>query len=208
MEYGGDVIPVQYSDSVIFRNITSVIIMDLKWSKNDVIEVWIFSINGSGVRTVLYYINLLRFTAVFTQSQLDNWFPSSYMAIYGAVLCEMTVYLNVIWALLQKLTLPCCVFVPEMHEHTTVILHVYIVQFWHCECVCVCVFQEWKDGLASPEDLSPATLQSPSYTTDSLIGCTSLPHMQVCLHNTLQNFNTSKFYHCQIKISNSCWNVV
>lgn len=38
---------------------------------------------------------------------------------------------------------------------------------------------EWKDGLASPEDLSPATLQSPSYITDSLIGCTSLPNAQV-----------------------------
>ncbi|KAE8293453.1 Rho guanine nucleotide exchange factor 25 [Larimichthys crocea] len=38
--------------------------------------------------------------------------------------------------------------------------------------------QEWKDGLASPEDLSPATLQSPSYITDSLIGCTSLPNTQ------------------------------
>ncbi|XP_078144559.1 rho guanine nucleotide exchange factor 25 isoform X1 [Centroberyx gerrardi] len=37
---------------------------------------------------------------------------------------------------------------------------------------------EWKDGLASPEDLSPATLQSPSYLTDSLMGCTSLPHTQ------------------------------
>ncbi|XP_031139579.1 rho guanine nucleotide exchange factor 25 isoform X3 [Sander lucioperca] len=37
---------------------------------------------------------------------------------------------------------------------------------------------EWKDGLASPEDLSPATLQSPSYITDSLIGCTSLPNNQ------------------------------
>ncbi|KAM9856245.1 rho guanine nucleotide exchange factor 25 isoform 2-T2 [Aulostomus maculatus] len=37
---------------------------------------------------------------------------------------------------------------------------------------------EWKEGLASPEDLSPATLQSPSYITDSLIGCTSLPHTQ------------------------------
>ncbi|KAM6929483.1 rho guanine nucleotide exchange factor 25 isoform 1-T1 [Lycodopsis pacificus] len=37
---------------------------------------------------------------------------------------------------------------------------------------------EWKDGLASPEDLSPATLQSPSYLTDSLIGCTSLPNTQ------------------------------
>lgn len=37
---------------------------------------------------------------------------------------------------------------------------------------------EWKDGLASPEDLSPATLQSPSYITDSLIGCTSLPNAQ------------------------------
>ncbi|CAL9703022.1 unnamed protein product [Knipowitschia caucasica] len=34
---------------------------------------------------------------------------------------------------------------------------------------------EWKDGLASPEDLSPATLQSP---TDSLIGCTSIPNNQ------------------------------
>ncbi|XP_032376901.1 rho guanine nucleotide exchange factor 25 isoform X2 [Etheostoma spectabile] len=38
--------------------------------------------------------------------------------------------------------------------------------------------QEWKDGLASPEDLSPATLQSPSYITDSLVGCTSLPDNQ------------------------------
>ncbi|XP_030590371.1 rho guanine nucleotide exchange factor 25 isoform X2 [Archocentrus centrarchus] len=37
---------------------------------------------------------------------------------------------------------------------------------------------EWKDGLASPEDLSPATLQSPSCITDSLIGCTSLPNTQ------------------------------
>ncbi|TNM87101.1 hypothetical protein fugu_007331 [Takifugu bimaculatus] len=37
---------------------------------------------------------------------------------------------------------------------------------------------EWRDGLASPEDLSPATLQSPSYITDSLIGCTSLPNTQ------------------------------
>ncbi|KAF0036289.1 hypothetical protein F2P81_011601 [Scophthalmus maximus] len=37
---------------------------------------------------------------------------------------------------------------------------------------------EWKDGLASPEDLSPATLQSPSYITDSLIGCTSLANTQ------------------------------
>ncbi|XP_029910768.1 rho guanine nucleotide exchange factor 25 isoform X2 [Myripristis murdjan] len=37
---------------------------------------------------------------------------------------------------------------------------------------------EWKDALASPEDLSPATLQSPSYITDSLMGCTSLPHAQ------------------------------
>ncbi|KAK1899270.1 Kalirin, partial [Dissostichus eleginoides] len=37
---------------------------------------------------------------------------------------------------------------------------------------------EWKDGLASPEDLSPATLQSPSYITDSMIGCTSLPNTQ------------------------------
>lgn len=126
-----------------FCSITSVITTDLKGSKNDVIEVWIFSSNGSGVRTVLYYINLLRFTAVFTKSQLDNWFPSSYMAIYGAVLCEMTVYINVIWALLQKLTLPCCLFVPEMHEHTTVILHVYIVQFWHCECVCVPGVERW-----------------------------------------------------------------
>ncbi|KAM9342673.1 rho guanine nucleotide exchange factor 25 isoform 2-T2 [Pholidichthys leucotaenia] len=37
---------------------------------------------------------------------------------------------------------------------------------------------EWKDGLASPEDLSPATLQSPSYITDSLIGCMSLTNTQ------------------------------
>lgn len=52
-------------------------------------------------------------------------------------------------------------------------------------CVYVCVFQEWKDGLASPEDLSPATLQSPNYITDSLIGCTSLPNTQVCQNNAL-----------------------
>ncbi|XP_072306037.1 rho guanine nucleotide exchange factor 25 isoform X1 [Eucyclogobius newberryi] len=38
--------------------------------------------------------------------------------------------------------------------------------------------QEWKDGLASPEDLSPATLQSPSYITDSLIGGTSIHNNQ------------------------------
>ncbi|KAK2851385.1 hypothetical protein Q5P01_007661 [Channa striata] len=37
---------------------------------------------------------------------------------------------------------------------------------------------EWKDGLASPEDLSPATIQSPSYITASMIGCTSLPNNQ------------------------------
>ncbi|KAK7884315.1 hypothetical protein WMY93_027438 [Mugilogobius chulae] len=37
---------------------------------------------------------------------------------------------------------------------------------------------EWKDSLASPEDLSPATLQSPSYITDSLIGCKSLLNNQ------------------------------
>ncbi|XP_074538370.1 rho guanine nucleotide exchange factor 25 isoform X2 [Halichoeres trimaculatus] len=37
---------------------------------------------------------------------------------------------------------------------------------------------EWKDGLASPEDLSPATLQAPSYITDSLIGCAPLPNTQ------------------------------
>ncbi|XP_024915036.1 rho guanine nucleotide exchange factor 25 isoform X2 [Cynoglossus semilaevis] len=37
---------------------------------------------------------------------------------------------------------------------------------------------EWKDGLASPEDLSPATLQSPGYITDSLIGRASLPNNQ------------------------------
>lgn len=58
---------------------------------------------------------------------------------------------------------------------------------WSCSVLAVCltvctpVFQEWRDGLASPEDLSPATLQSPSYITDSLIGCTSLPNTQVCL---------------------------
>lgn len=51
--------------------------------------------------------------------------------------------------------------------------------------VCVCVLQEWKDGLASPEDLSPATLQSPTYITDSLIGCTSLPNTQVSLHGIM-----------------------
>ncbi|XP_072222566.1 rho guanine nucleotide exchange factor 25 isoform X1 [Leuresthes tenuis] len=37
---------------------------------------------------------------------------------------------------------------------------------------------EWKDGLASPEDLSPASLQPPSCITASLIGCTSLPDPQ------------------------------
>ncbi|XP_068608708.1 rho guanine nucleotide exchange factor 25 [Brachionichthys hirsutus] len=37
---------------------------------------------------------------------------------------------------------------------------------------------EWKDGLASPEDLSPATLQSPSDITDSLIGCKSAQNIQ------------------------------
>ncbi|XP_061531879.1 rho guanine nucleotide exchange factor 25 isoform X3 [Phycodurus eques] len=47
--------------------------------------------------------------------------------------------------------------------------------------------QEWKDGLASPEDLSPATLQSPAYITDSLIGCTSVPHTQ----DTLDSQSTS-----------------
>ncbi|XP_057674418.1 rho guanine nucleotide exchange factor 25 isoform X1 [Corythoichthys intestinalis] len=47
--------------------------------------------------------------------------------------------------------------------------------------------QEWKDGLASPEDLSPATLQSPGYITDSLIGCKSLPHTQ----DTLDTQSTS-----------------
>ncbi|XP_054626582.1 rho guanine nucleotide exchange factor 25 isoform X2 [Dunckerocampus dactyliophorus] len=46
---------------------------------------------------------------------------------------------------------------------------------------------EWKDGLASPEDLSPATLQSPGYITDSLIGCTSLLHTQ----DTLDTQSTS-----------------
>nr|XP_061802702.1 rho guanine nucleotide exchange factor 25-like [Nerophis lumbriciformis] len=46
---------------------------------------------------------------------------------------------------------------------------------------------EWKDGLASPEDLSPATLQSPGYITDSLIGCKSLPHTQ----DTLDTQSTS-----------------
>ncbi|XP_029012374.1 rho guanine nucleotide exchange factor 25 isoform X2 [Betta splendens] len=44
---------------------------------------------------------------------------------------------------------------------------------------------EWKDGLASPEDLSPATLQSPSYVTDSLIGCTSLPNNQDTQSNSI-----------------------
>ncbi len=78
-----------------------------------------------------------------------------------------------------------------MHEHARDILH----HVWNSDsvdlCVCVCVsvsvLQEWKDGLASPEDLSPATLQSPSYITDSLIGCTSLPNTQVCLHGILKN---------------------
>ncbi|XP_061684670.1 rho guanine nucleotide exchange factor 25 isoform X2 [Syngnathoides biaculeatus] len=47
--------------------------------------------------------------------------------------------------------------------------------------------QELKDGLASPEDLSPATLQSPAYITDSLIGCTSVLHTQ----DTLDTQSTS-----------------
>ncbi|XP_059911261.1 rho guanine nucleotide exchange factor 25 [Gadus macrocephalus] len=37
---------------------------------------------------------------------------------------------------------------------------------------------ELREGLASPEDLSPATLHSPSFVTDSLMGCTSLPLTQ------------------------------
>ncbi|CAL8366716.1 unnamed protein product [Lota lota] len=37
---------------------------------------------------------------------------------------------------------------------------------------------EWRECLASPEDLSPATLHSPSFVTDSLMGCTSLPLTQ------------------------------
>ncbi|XP_037540803.1 rho guanine nucleotide exchange factor 25 [Nematolebias whitei] len=37
---------------------------------------------------------------------------------------------------------------------------------------------EWKDGLASPEDLSPASLQPPSFMTSSLAGFTSLPNTQ------------------------------
>ncbi|XP_024861490.1 rho guanine nucleotide exchange factor 25 isoform X4 [Kryptolebias marmoratus] len=37
---------------------------------------------------------------------------------------------------------------------------------------------EWKDGLASPEDLSPASLQPPSFMTPSLSGFTSLPNTQ------------------------------
>ncbi|CAL8249977.1 unnamed protein product [Arctogadus glacialis] len=38
--------------------------------------------------------------------------------------------------------------------------------------------QELREGLATPEDLSPATLHSPSFVTDSLMGCTSLPLTQ------------------------------
>lgn len=53
--------------------------------------------------------------------------------------------------------------------------------------MCVCVFQEWRDGLASPEDLSPATLQSPNYVTDSMIGCSSLPNAQVGPQKTQHN---------------------
>ncbi|XP_061592137.1 rho guanine nucleotide exchange factor 25 isoform X2 [Cololabis saira] len=37
---------------------------------------------------------------------------------------------------------------------------------------------EWKDGLASPEDLSPASLQPPSHITASLTGCTTPPNTQ------------------------------
>lgn len=65
------------------------------------------------------------------------------------------------------------------HMHATDFVIMTLRTFVYV-CVCVRVFQEWKDGLASPEDLSPATLQSPSCITDSLIGCTSLPNAQVC----------------------------
>jgi len=41
------------------------------------------------------------------------------------------------------------------------------------------LLQEWRGGLASPEDLSPGMLQSPSYLADSLQGCTLLTHPQV-----------------------------
>ncbi|KAF6724747.1 Rho guanine nucleotide exchange factor 25 [Oryzias melastigma] len=37
---------------------------------------------------------------------------------------------------------------------------------------------EWKDGLASPEDLSPGSLQPPTCLNESLTGCMSLPNAQ------------------------------
>ncbi|XP_011475387.2 rho guanine nucleotide exchange factor 25-like isoform X2 [Oryzias latipes] len=37
---------------------------------------------------------------------------------------------------------------------------------------------EWKDGLASPEDLSPGSLQPPTCMNESLTGCMSLPNAQ------------------------------
>ncbi|KAM6977783.1 rho guanine nucleotide exchange factor 25, partial [Aplochiton taeniatus] len=44
---------------------------------------------------------------------------------------------------------------------------------------------EWRDGLASPEDLSPETLRSPSFPSDSLMGCASMAHTQLPPKDTL-----------------------
>ncbi|XP_061630633.1 rho guanine nucleotide exchange factor 25 isoform X5 [Phyllopteryx taeniolatus] len=69
------------------------------------------------------------------------------------------------------------------------ILPVTHTELCFSEALDVCFYsqQEGKDGLASPEDLSPATLQSPAYITNSLIGCTSVPHTQ----DTLDSQSTS-----------------
>lgn len=44
---------------------------------------------------------------------------------------------------------------------------------------------EWRDGLASPEDLSPEALQSPGFLSDSLMGCASVAHTQDTLCTNL-----------------------
>lgn len=55
-------------------------------------------------------------------------------------------------------------------------------------CVCVFRFKEWKDGLASPEDLSPESLQPSGFMTALPVDFPALPNTQVC--QTL-NFNPS-----------------
>ncbi|MED6290509.1 hypothetical protein CHARACLAT_013708 [Characodon lateralis] len=46
--------------------------------------------------------------------------------------------------------------------------------------------REWKDGLASPEDLSPDSLKPPGFMTASPADFTSLPYTQVCYKLTHQ----------------------